>query len=264
MTRVLRALTLLAVAVAAAACGTDSSGPDDAASPDDLTGRTFISTEVTGNPIPGGGPLTVEFPEPGRIGATAGCNRFGGAVDLTGGTVDAPALASTMMACPPPRDGADRWLSALFDTRPQWRLDGDVLVLTGADTTVTLGDKKVVDPDRPVTGTVWTVTTLRTPDAVTSSLALDTAAPTVTLADDGTVAGTTGCNSFSGPAQVRDATITFGALATTLAACDDPETAAIERHILSVLAGETTYTVDGTEMTLTAADGANGLGLTAR
>ncbi len=264
MTRALRVLVLMSLTVAAAACGTDSAETNEPASPDDLIGRTFVSTDVTGTPIPGDGPLTVEFPEPGRIAATAGCNRFVGSVDLADGSIAAPALASTMMACPPPRDGADQWLSTLFDAQPQWTLDGDVLVLTGAGTTVTLGDKKVVDPDRPVTGTEWTVTTLRTPDAVTSSLTLETAAPTLILADDGTVSGSTGCNRFSGPAEVGDGTITFGALATTLAACIDPETTEIERHILGVLAGETTYVVDGPTMTLTAEDGTNGLGLTAR
>lgn len=264
MIRALRISILLSVATVAVACGGDTPAADEPASPEDLTGRTFVSTQVTGTPIPGDGPLIVEFPEAGRIAATAGCNRFVGAVDLTGHTLEAPDLAATMMACPPPRDGADRWLTGLFGSAPEWLLHDDVLTLTGDGSTVVLGDKKVVDPDRPVVGTEWAVTTLRTADAVVSSLALETAAPTLTFRDDGTVTGTTGCNRFDGPADVGDGAVTFGPLATTTAACEDPDTAEIEQHILAVLAGEATYVVDGPTMILTAANGVDGLGLTAR
>ena len=63
-----------------------------------------------------------------------------------GGSVkDRPALAMI-------RDGADAWLTGLFDADPQWSVDGDVLTLTGDAVTVSLTDKKVVDPDRPLTG----------------------------------------------------------------------------------------------------------------
>ncbi len=50
----------------------------------------------------------------------------------------------------------------------------------------------------------------------------------------------------------------------TRAACADPELADIETHVLNVLAGETTYIVQGSSMTLTAANGTDGLEFTAR
>jgi heat shock protein HslJ len=264
MTRILGVLALFSVAVAVSACSTDASEVSGSGSADDLHGRTFISTEVTGQAIPGGGPLIVEFPEPGHIAATAGCNRFAGSVDLADGALSAPTLAGTMMACPPPLDGADGWLSSLFSGSPEWSLDGDDLTLTGGETTVFLTDKKVVDPDRPITGTEWALTTVRTADAVMSSAALENAAPTLVLAEDGQVSGSTGCNRFTGTAQVGDGTLAFGPLATTRAACIDPELTEIENHVLAVLSGETTYVVDGTEMTLTASNGVDGLGYTAR
>ncbi|MCK0091007.1 META domain-containing protein [Rhodococcus sp. F64268] len=264
MTRILGLLALCSVAVAVSACSTGASDPSGSGSADDLTGRTFISTEVNGSPIPGGGPLVVEFPEPGRLAATAGCNRFAGAVDLADSTLRSPDLASTMMACPPPRDGADGWLSSLVAESPQWSLDGDALTLTGDGTTVFLTDKKVVDPDRPISGTEWFVTTVRTSDAVMSSAALDETAPELVVTEDGQVSGSTGCNRFTGTAEVSDGTIVFGPLATTRAACTDPELTEIENHVLAVLSGETTYVIDGAEMTLTASNGVDGLGYRAR
>ncbi|MEU5843362.1 META domain-containing protein [Rhodococcus sp. NPDC047139] len=263
MMRILRMSALLLPAVAAAACsaGTESSDP---ASPDDLIGRTFVSTGVTGTPIPGDGPMIVGFPENGRITATAGCNRFTGAVDLADGTVRTQDLASTMMACSPDREGADEWLGSLLGAGPRWSLDGDEFTLTTDDSTVTFEDEKVADPDLPITGTEWGVTALRTEDAVVSSVALKNAAPTLRISEDGTVAGRTGCNDFSGSAEVGDDVILFEPLTMTRAACSDPEATGIETHILEVLTGETTYRVDGSSMSLTAPNGVDGLDFTAR
>ena len=266
MTRAFGVLAALALTVVATACGNDE-GADattSATDPAALTGRTFVSTEVTGTPIPGDGPLVVEFPEAGRIAATAGCNRSVGAVDLADGVLRADRLASTLMSCPPPIDGADTWLSDLFAAQPRWHLDGDVLTLDGGDVSVSLLDRTVADPDRPVVGTQWVLTELVTATAVSTSRVLEKAAPTLTVAADGTVSGSTGCNRFTGNAAVGDTALTFGPLATTRAACPDPELADIESAVLAVLSGEVRYTVEGAQMRLTAADGVTGLGYTAR
>lgn len=262
MVRTFGLAVLLTLAATTAACAGDGAAtpPQD---PAVLTGRAFVSTAVSGPPIPGGGPLVVEFPESGRIAATAGCNRSVGAVDLGDGVVRADRLASTLMSCPPPIDGADTWLSDLFAAQPRWHLDGDVLTLDGGDVSVSLLDRTVADPDRPVVGTQWVLTELVTAAAVSTSRVLEEAAPTLTVAADGTVSGSTGCNRFTGNATVGD-TLMFGPLATTRAACPDAELARIESAVLAVLSGEVRYAVEGARMRLTAADGVTGLGYTAR
>jgi heat shock protein HslJ len=268
MKRCFRALAVLSLVVLASGCGGSSAeGGDDAApgaaNPEDVVGRSFISTAVSGTEIPGGGPLVLDFPEAGRIAATAGCNRMFGSVELTDGKLVAGQLASTLMACPPPRDGADKWVSDLLSGSPQWSLEGDTLTLASGSTTVTLTDKKVVDPDRPVTGTRWVLTELVTADAVSTSAALEAAAPTLTIGADGAVSGTTGCNSFTGTAQVGEGTISFGPLAVTEMACGGPELDEIQTQVLAVLSGQATVAVDGASMRITAADGTSGLGYTA-
>jgi heat shock protein HslJ len=263
MTRILGVFTVMVLAGLASACGDGSGAAPDSDAASDLVGRTFVSTEVTGTPIPGGGPLILEFPEPGRISATAGCNRAMGAVDPAGGVMHVGDLATTMMACPPPRDGADGWLSALFTSQPRWVLDGDVLTLDRDDGTISLTDKKIVDPDRPLTGIEWTLTTLRTADAAVTSATQAANPATLTVAEDGEVFGSTGCNRFRGHSKIGDGTITFEPLATTRAACPSPEAAEVERHILAVLAGEATYAIDAATLTVTASDGVTGLEFTA-
>ncbi|MEE2031192.1 META domain-containing protein [Rhodococcus chondri] len=262
MPRVLGILTVLVLAGLTAACGDGSGAPPAFGTASDLVGRTFVSTTVTGAPIPGDGPLIMEFPEPGRIAATAGCNHAIGAVDLAEGIVTAGDLAMTLMACPPPRDGADRWLSALFASHPRWSLDGDVLTLDRGAGSISLTDKKVVDPDRPLIGTEWALTSLRTASAIVTP-GTQAQTPTLTVAEDGAVYGSTGCNRFRGHAQITDTAITFGPLATTRAACPNPESADVERHVLGVLAGETTYAIDAATLTVTAADGITGIEFTA-
>lgn len=265
------ALALLSAA-ALSACGNSAddtaaaSTTPSVASPspaDALTGRTFLSTSVEGTTIPGGGPLEVAFPERNQIAMSAGCNRGIGSVDLSGGTVRTGAIATTMMACPGELANADKWMTDVFAAAPTWTLSGDVLTLTSPGVTIALTDKKTTDPDRPVVGTTWVVDTLISTQAITTSAALETAAPTLTIGKDGQATGSSGCNRFNGPVRVGDTTITFGPLATTMAACLDDETAEVERSIQHVLDGEVTYTVDGATMRLTKSDG-TGLGLRAQ
>jgi heat shock protein HslJ len=251
-------LAPFAVAVLAFVGCSDDAAADDA----DLTGRTFISVQVEGDQIPGGGPLTVGF-DGNQISTYAGCNHGSGAADLSGGRITTQ-LAMTMMACPPPVGDSDAWVSKFFDAKPTWSLSGDDLRLHTDTTTVTLRDKKVADPDRSLTGTTWQVTSLVSAQAVTTSVALEQAKPTLTIGDDGAVSGSTGCNRITGRATVSGspAVIEFGPLATTRMACA-PEVAEVEHAVLQVLKGTVQTSVDADQLTLSGTDG-NGLVLRAQ
>ena len=127
--------------VAVLTLGAVLSGCGIGGSPADPIGRRYVSTEVAGRPIPGHGPLELSFPARERLAATAGCNRFTGTVDLSGGRIRAGTLASTRMACPPSRAGADEWVRTLFAGTPRWTLDGEVLTLTTGSATITLTER---------------------------------------------------------------------------------------------------------------------------
>lgn len=224
--------------------GCSSAGNADSPTPE---GRTFISVKVDGEQIPSGGPLEVGFADR-RIITYAGCNRGSGGVDLADGRV-VTRLATTMMACPPPLDGADAWMTKLFEAQPTWSLEGDTLTLTTDAATVTLRDKKVVNPDRQLTGTNWVVTSLVSSQAVMTSVALEQARPSLTIAADGAVTGSTGCNQLHGRATLSEGSIDFGPLATTERACPG-ELAEIEQSVLRVLDGRVQATIDADDLRL--------------
>ncbi|WP_072690898.1 META domain-containing protein [Rhodococcus marinonascens] len=231
---------------------------DEQAVPADPTGRTFVSTSVVGDSIPGGGPLVLGFSDAGRLSMDAGCNQGSADVELAHGKIVAGPLVMTEMACPGEAAGADAWAARLLDAQPNWTLDestdGSTLTLTTPTTSVTLTDEQVARPDRPVTGTTWTVTGLIRAGTTTTTPALDTVAPRLLIAEDGSASGFAGCNEMTGTADVQESSITFGPWATTRMACA-PDVADLERAVLAALSGRTDYTVHSDTLRLTRADG---------
>lgn len=258
-TRALRFGWLLAVTLGAGVACSDAS--DTATST--LAGRTFISTTIVGSPIPGGGPLTLTF-DTDRISGNAGCNTGRGTATFDDGMLRVTELQSTLMGCPGERANADRWLSDLLGAAPRWELVGDRLTVRTASRTVTLLDKSVAKPDKPLRGTNWLVIGLLTPDAQVTSQTIDQAKPALSIAEDGNVLGSTGCNRMTGNAVIETAPtgsdITFR-LGVTEMACA-PEVMAIERSVLRAVTGVVHATVDADILTMRNGDG-NGLTLRA-
>ncbi|MFC9471223.1 META domain-containing protein [Nocardia sp. NPDC056952] len=240
------AASLALVGLVAAGCGSTGEEPvDDTATP---MGHTYVSTEVVGDEIPGGGPMTLGFTD-GRISANSGCNSAGGTVDLSNHILHTSPLASTLMACPGDRERADAWQSDFLESDPTWRLDGDRLTLTGKSVTIHLTDKKIVTPDKPLTGTAWVVTTMLTPDAQIRSTTLDEVSPNLTIGDGGTVNGSAGCNRITGTAGVGPGDAVNFAVATTKMMCA-PEVMEVEQNVLRALEGRTSATIDADTLTL--------------
>lgn len=242
----LAALCVLATAAATACSSSEEpKAPDDSATP---MGHTYISTEVDGDSIPGGGPMTLTFAD-GRISANSGCNTSSGTVDLSNHILHTSPLAGTLMACTGDRGRADAWQNTFLESDPTWRLDGDKLTLTGKTVTVHLTDKKIVTPDKPLLGTTWVVTTLLTPQGQVRSTTLDEVSPNLTIGEGGTVTGMAGCNRMTGTAGIGPGDAVNFAVATTKMMCA-PEVMEVESSVLTALDGRTTATVDGDTLTL--------------
>jgi heat shock protein HslJ len=124
----------LALMLLVPACGDDA---DDPVSADDLDGRTFVADEIDGRELVAGTRITVAFAD-GSIGADAGCNRHGGSYELVDGELRTGPLRSTRMACAEPVMEQEQWLADLLRSNPRIDFDGDVLVLSGSDTTLRL------------------------------------------------------------------------------------------------------------------------------
>jgi putative lipoprotein len=69
--------------------------------------------------------------------------------------------------------------------------------------------------------------------------------PSITFTDEGTVTGSTGCNTFNGEVTIDGSEISFGPLATTRMACADPVAGEQEQAFLVAMEAVTGYTIDG-------------------
>jgi heat shock protein HslJ len=257
MRRFLIAVALTATLAAAAGCAGQRpsiSGGDPASGWP--IGRTFLSTAVTENgqdhPLVAGTRISIDIFSATELHVQAGCNAIGVKGALDGQRFKATQFGSTAMGCDQPRLAQDNWVIAFFTAGTTWQLTGDQLVLTAGANVITLLDRRVVDPDRPIIGTHWVVT--GSFDQQTASSAPDAQA-SVQFAADGTVTATTGCATLTGPATVAGATITFGALQRgSVQACEALATT-LDAAMVRVLQGKVTAAVNASRLTLTAADG---------
>ncbi len=107
-----------------------------------FVGKTYSSVSVVGTAIPGGGPMRVSFGTGHRVAMSTRCNLHVGAASMTGsgitGELVTGPMASTLMACPPPRDGADAWLVSFTSVPLRWWSVGPVLTLASPLHTVIL------------------------------------------------------------------------------------------------------------------------------
>jgi len=123
----LAAVALVGVA-GLAACGSDDSGESG-----DLTGTTWVLTELDGEPLPDG--VTVDLTFDGeRVAGSSGCNQYNSAATFEDGAVSVePAIASTMMACEQPAmDVEVAYLTALTEVTT-YTVEGSTLMLADSD-----------------------------------------------------------------------------------------------------------------------------------
>jgi heat shock protein HslJ len=224
--------------------GASGGGPGASAPRVGLDGRTFLSTAVDGRILVAGSQVRLGF-EGGAISASAGCNSMSGTYAVDGGTLVARSLATTEMGCDPALMAQDAWLADLL-TGATIGLDGDTLMLTKAGVRVTLVDRVVADPDRPLVGTRWVLDGIASGSAVSSVPVGVTATVTFT---DGRVDVEAGCNHGGGAVKVSGSTLDFGVIGLTKMACEAPAMA-VERAVVAVLSGTATYTVEAGRLTV--------------
>ena len=256
---------VVALIVTAAACGTgdphsagrgridagSSGGPDgawalSAATVDgaalDLDDRYRVTMTIDGS----------------RVGGTAACNGYGGALTTAGGSFAVGDIAQTEMACEPAvMEIESAFLQGLLRVSAVAR-SGDVLSLTGDGVELTF-DLLPPVPTAALVGLTWVLDAII--DGETASSTIATAEPaTLLLSPDGTFVGSTGCRGLAGEYVLSGDTVQF----TSFSADGEcpAEIARQDGRIISVLESGFTATIDGTRLTLTA-PGGEGLSYTA-
>ncbi len=229
------AVPIAAVALVLAACSSGGgSAATDAASPaasaeapssapgaaPAIEGTTWQLTEYAGPqgntvPVPDKLAATASF-EGGTVSGTGGCNNYNGTYTLDGDTIKVGPLAMTRMACGDVQNALETAFTGLLGRVETWSVMGDTLELKTADGKVGLKFAAAAVPT--LTGTRWLATGINNGKQAVVSI-MGGVEVTAIFAEDGTVAGSGGCNEYSGPYTVDGTSIKIGPIAGTLKAC---------------------------------------------
>lgn len=124
-------LTTLLTVLATTALAACASGAGD------VSGRTFVATDITDRQIAEGSQIVLSFTED-AVGVQPGCNSMSAPATWDDGTLRLTGeMRSTMMACSDELMEQETWFSELLRAEPTLTLDGATLTLTGTDATVT-------------------------------------------------------------------------------------------------------------------------------
>jgi len=258
------------ILVAAACSGTADTSSTTQPSGDgsgNLKGTRWVATGLFAGgaavPLVPGTGVSLEFDDAGTSASGAtGCNSFFATVRVGGGSIAFGQIGQTEIGCQPPLMRQEQNVIRVLSGAETFSITGGVLTLGDrAGSALEMIPRAEAFPGASLTGTLWVADTVITGDAASTvvqgvevSLLLDAAASTAS--------GSTGCNSFSGSFESSEREVTFGPIAVTEIGCQGAGIMEQEGFVISVLTGELRYEIDGSRLTLLAANG-DGLGFVA-
>lgn len=219
-----------------------------------LTGKVWVLDSLNGAaPVPGA-TITAEFTEDGKVGGSAGCNRYSGQYTVSGSNIEfKQSMASTMMACDGPvMDQETAYFQALAAAK-SFTVGGDQLTLSDAD-----GDELATyqAQSQNLEGTSWQVISYNNGKQAVVSVVAGSEL-TADFGTDGRLTGSTGCNNYNGEYKVDGNKITIGPLASTMMFCNDPAGVMDqETQFLAALQSAATYKLEGNRLELRTQDDA--------
>ncbi|HEU5011749.1 MAG TPA: META domain-containing protein [Roseiflexaceae bacterium] len=189
--------------------------------------------------------ITLKFIDT-QVSGSLGCNSFGGDYTVNGQQITFSNMVQTLMACPEPIMQQEDQIVAALRSVTTWAREGDTLRL-GYDDGFLRFTRMEPEADRTLEGTPWQLTTFVSGETARSLLAGTSI--TATFAD-GRVAGSAGCNSYIGTYTLNNgALMVSNDIITTRKACA-PDVMQQEQEFLQALAATTSYTIEGTRLTL--------------
>jgi heat shock protein HslJ len=155
-----------------------------------------------------------------RVSGNNGCNNYFGDYSVEGDQIRFAGIGSTLIGCTGAPALVEAVFTAVLTSAQTFTVDATSLTIVGegADgSSASLTFKPATAAS--LTGTAWVATGISNGKQAVSSPIADTTV-TAQFADDGTVSGSSGCNTYSGPYKVQGETITIGPLATTKKLCE--------------------------------------------
>lgn len=218
--------------------------------------RSLTGTESLEVPYPGR--YTLELADSGRYGIRADCNTGSGTYQIEGSRISLSPGPLTRAACEPGSFG-DRFV-ALLGRVSGFQTHADRLVLE-LDDGVGAMEFEVMNAIG-LEGTSWLVRGYNNGKGGVVSVGPE-ATLHLTFTADGTAAGSSGCNQYTGGYQLDGQHIMFGHIASTRKMCQDEGVMQRESAFLRALASAATWEVRGNRLQLRRGDGALALDLVA-
>jgi heat shock protein HslJ len=219
-----------------------------------IEGRSFLLSSAEGYAPIAGTRLRLGF-SPGQLSFNAGCNSYSGPYSVCAGKLCVSELQGTTIGCDLDLQRQDEWFSSFFGAAPEFSIAGAALTLQGAGATLELLDRELADPDRPLTGRVWSIDTFIQGAVASSSLLASP--PTLEFGTDGTLQVFDSCNGGSVDYTRNGQTLTLSSVRFSEAGCTG--TRATEDGVHAVIAqGELSFEINANRLTLTR--GSSGLG----
>jgi heat shock protein HslJ len=229
--------------------------PGSSSFPTGVNWRLFSYTDGKGgmSNIVGDQPITALFRADGTVTGSSGCNQYTAAYTTTGSSIKITPGISTMMACSPAVMDQESLYFSLMAGATTYSVNGDTLLFFDNTGKATLGYKKPLDTpvtlstQSPVIGT-WDLLTYNNGNNAMVSVLLGSNISAVFTAD-GKMAGSSGCNEYSGLYTLHGTTLGITQVKSTKMACE-PDTMTQENQYLALLPKVSTYEMNGDQMVL--------------
>jgi heat shock protein HslJ len=263
---VIIALGMIVLALVASGCMTQPAEPAPVSTTQTVPpGSPIVGAWVLESMTSAGAPvallpgttISATFTGVGLLSGSDGCNQYSGSFTLSGSQIQvSPTLASTMMACEPAvMDQAQAYTRILIG-QSSWMVSGDKLTIQDTAT-----GKNILVYGKPVPPTTtmapapspvgsWDLTAMTIVKDGSSVVQNPSGTIYAVFDKDGTVAGSGGCNQFSGTYTTTGSTIAVKDVITTLMSCGN-QLDTQERAFLMTLEDVSTFENTGTGLTMT-------------
>lgn len=249
MQRIRLAAAIMAVSIAFAACA----AVPPAADPPALQDTAWVLAELPGRTLVPGSSVTMRF-EDGRASGSDGCNRYGISYSTAGSkfTVEPGGIATQMACAPEVMQQASAFMASLTGAQA-YRVEAGQLRLLGADGAVLA---RFAPQPEGLAGTAWHVTGYNNGRQAVVSVLMGTEL-TMEFSADGRVAGSAGCNRYTGSFKQDGKSLSFGPAAATRRMCVEPEgVMEQEQQFLEALETVATARQEADRLEMRTADGA--------
>lgn len=198
-----------------------------------------------------GSEITLTFDEEGGIAGSAGVNRYFASYETDGDALSFGLAGSTMMAGPEDAMMQETTYLKLLNETASFSGVGDELKLHNSDGNVLLVFKMAVPPaPESLTGTMWGLSSYNNGNEAIVSVIAGTNV-TLTLDEDGGIAGSAGCNNYFASYETDGNALTFGPVGSTEMFCDEPKgTMDQETTYLKLLDTAAGYEIEGDSLTV--------------